>query len=392
MTGQAPIWPQQGSNPSLALSDDQKLAWLRLIRSENVGPATFRMLINKYGGASEALEALPELSARGGLRRRIKICSLSDAESEMAMAAKRGLKIIAVGEEHYPFALRHIEGVPPLLFVRGKTGILRSPMVAIVGSRNCSAAGARIATQLAEGLSDAGLVTVSGLARGIDGAAHKACIAHGTVAVLAGGADTVYPDEHKDLAAEICETGALISEMRVGYKPRGPDFPRRNRIISGVSYGTIVVEAAKRSGTLITARLAGEQGREVFAVPGSPLDPRSAGTNKLIKDGAQLVTGAQDVIDSLQPVLTDPEILATPSSLREDDLEPSFDADNIPISARDQVYNALGVAPVEIDEIIRHTGLPPGIVLMIILELELAGRIEYHAGQRVSLLPPLRDH
>ncbi|MBZ0216533.1 MAG: DNA-processing protein DprA [Fimbriimonadaceae bacterium] len=388
MTGQSIPAAQGNPRPGRQLSADQKLSWLRLIRSENVGPATFRMLVNRYGTAHDALEALPELSARGGLRRRIKICSVADAEAEMRRAEKCGLIIVATGEPHYPVALAHIDGAPPLLFVRGRTDILTKPMVAIVGSRNCSAAGARIAAQFAEGLGAAGLVTVSGLARGIDGAAHKASLSGGTVAVLAGGADTVYPDEHVDLAAEISNTGALISERSVGYSPRGKDFPRRNRIISGISYGTIVVEAAKRSGTLITARFAGEQGRDVFAVPGSPLDPRSAGTNKLIKDGAQLVTEANDVVEALRAVLKNPDALTAPMLLRENDYDSDFEHDDIAADARDQVYTALGIAPVEIDEIIRHTGLPVGVVLMITVELELAGRLIHHPGQRVSLLPP----
>ncbi len=364
------------------------MSWLRLIRSENVGPATFRTLVNRYGSAEEALEALPELSARGGLRRKIRICSKDAGEAEMRLAAKRGLKVIAVGEEHYPVALSHIDGVPPLLFVRGQSETLTRPMVAIVGSRNCSAAGARIAAQLAEGLGEAGIVVVSGLARGIDGAAHQASLTRGTVAVLAGGADTVYPEQHVDLAREISVKGTLISERPVGYMPRGKDFPRRNRIISGVALGTIVVEAARRSGTLITARMAGEQGRDVFAVPGSPLDPRSEGTNKLIKDGAQLVTSADDVIMSLQRLISDPGSIQGQTSLREDDSLPDIEPEDIPANARDQVCDALGVSPIEIDEIIRHTGLPPGIVMMVLVELELAGRVEHHPGQRVSMLPP----
>ena len=369
------------------LTPDQLLAWLRLIRSENVGPITFRTLVNQYGSASAALEALPELSARGGLRRKIRICPVKDAENELRHAKKRGLDIIASGDAHYPHALGFTDGAPPLLFVRGNSQILTSSMVAIVGSRNCSAAGARIAAQLAEGLGDAGIICVSGLARGVDGAAHRASLRTGTVAVLAGGADTVYPDEHRDLANEISSQGALISEMPVGYKPRGPDFPRRNRIISGVSLGTVVVEAARRSGTLITARLAGEQGREVFAVPGSPLDPRAEGTNKLIKDGAQLVTCAEDVITSLRPLLDDPDGIPEQQSLSEDEFDMNFKSDEMSGNLRDRVHDALGYSPIEIDEIIRHTGLPPSQVRMVIVELDLAGRIEHHPGQRVSLLP-----
>ncbi len=368
------------------LSNAQKLAWLRLIRSENVGPITFRNLINRYGSASDAIEAIPELSARGGIRRAIRVCPEDQAEAELDAAAQLGLHVVALGEPNYPMLLQHIDGAPPLLFVRGNSDILARPSIAIVGSRNCSAAGALLAGELATGLGEAGLVIVSGLARGIDAAAHKTTLASGTIAVLAGGADTVYPEEHIELATKIAETGALVSEMPVGYLPRGQDFPRRNRIISGISIGTVVVEAAVRSGSLITARLAGEQGRDIFAVPGSPRDPRTEGTNRLLKQGAQLVTSYTDILESVASQLEEPtKILGT--SLDSNQLESNSETwKDIDDDDRSIIIRALSPAPVTIDEIVRHTDKPAGTVISVLMELELAGRVARHPGQRVSLL------
>jgi len=367
------------------LSDTQKLAWLRLIRSENVGPITFRNLINRYGSASDAIDAIPELSARGGIRRAIRIYPEEQADAELTAATEEGIHVVALGEPDYPTLLQYIDGAPPLLFVRGNTDILTKPSIAIVGSRNCSAAGARLTAELATGLAEAGLVIASGLARGIDAAAHKASLATGTIAVLAGGADTVYPENHVDLAAKVAETGALVSEMPIGYMPRGRDFPRRNRIISGLAIGTIVVEAAVRSGSLITARLAGEQGRDIFAVPGSPLDPRTEGTNRLLKQGAQLVTSHADILEAIAPQLEEPSKI----------IDPSFDSGRLESGStvwndvsdddRSVILQALSPAPVTIDQIIRHTERPAGVVMSVLLELELAGRIARHPGQRVSL-------
>lgn len=369
------------------LSDTQRLAWLQLIRSENVGPITFRMLINRFGGADRALEALPALSARGGLKRAIKICPQESAASELAEAQRRGLEIVALGEPHYPAGLRAMESAPPLLFVNGNLDALTRPMIAMVGSRNCSAAGARLAAGIASGLAGAGHVIVSGLARGIDAAAHKATLASGTVAVLAGGVDNIYPSEHADLYAAIRERGAIVSEMPLGFEPRARDFPRRNRIIAGLSMGTVVVEAAKRSGSLITARLAGEMGREVFAVPGSPLDPRADGPNGLIKDGAVLTRNATDVLEALprwgNDGLAPPPAAGLPDGVAAAGGEWS---DDVADGERARVASALGAAPIEIDEIIRHTGLAPAVVLTALLELELAGRLARHPGQRVSLV------
>lgn len=386
--------PADDARRGRRLDDAQRLAWLRLIRSENVGPATFRALINRFGGAEAALQALPELSARGGLRRRIRIADEAEAAAELAAARRLGVALVALGEPDYPAALAHAEGAPPMLYVRGDPSLLRATFVAIVGSRNCSAAGRRIAGAIAAGLGARGLAIVSGLARGIDMAAHTAALDTGTAAVLAGGVDNVYPKEHEALYAGIVEKGAVVSEMPLGLEPRGRDFPRRNRIIAGMALGIVIVEAARRSGSLITARLAGEMGREVLAVPGSPLDPRAEGTNRLIRDGATLTRDADDVLEALAPLLADPERAygATPPDLplTEPDgaAADGMEWENIATTARERVVDALGPSPVGIDDVIRHTGLSAGQVQVILLELELAGRLSRHPGHRISLLDP----
>src|SRR5579863_7028797 len=299
------------------LTSAQRIDWLRLIRSDNVGPRTFRSLVNHFGSARNALERLPDLARRGGAARHQRIYSEEEARAELEAVEALGVSLIAPGEAGYPPRLAVLDDAPPLLGVRGAHEMLMRPMIAIVGSRNASGAGLKFAGMLARDLGEAGFVIASGLARGIDQAAHRASIASGTIAVLAGGHDRVYPPEHEDLLAEIVERGgAAISEMPPGHSPRARDFPRRNRLISGVALGVVVVEAAHRSGSLITARIAAEQGREVFAVPGSPLDPRAAGANDLIKQGATLTTEASDVINAVEP------ILGRPIALREDDDEP----------------------------------------------------------------------
>src|SRR5580698_1114657 len=295
------------------LTDAERIDWLRLIRSDNVGPRTFRSLINHFGSARAALERLPELARRGGAQRPGRICSEDDARAEIAVGKRMGVSLVAPGEAGYPPRLAMLDDAPPLLGIRGALDVLMRPVIAIVGSRNASGAGLKFAGQLARDLGEAGFVIVSGLARGIDQAAHPATIPSGTVAVLAGGHDKIYPPEHEDLLAAIMEAeGAAISEMPLGHVPRARDFPRRNRLISGVALGVVVVEAAHRSGSLITARIAAEQGREVFAVPGSPLDPRAAGTNDLIKQGATLTTEASDVIDAVEPIMGRPIELREP--------------------------------------------------------------------------------
>lgn len=367
------------------LSDIQRLAWLRLIRSENVGPATFRSLINHFGSAEKALEGLPDLSRRGG-KAAIRICSREEAEAEIEAHARAGARLVALGEADYPPHLRHIDGPPPLLSLRGSGATLAQPKaLAIVGARNASLAGRKFAAQLARELSIEGYVIVSGLARGIDAAAHEASLQGGTVAVFAGGVNVLYPPENADLLQRLLAAGgAAISEMPFGWSPRGRDFPRRNRVISGLSIAVIVVEAAKGSGSLHTARFALEQNRDILAVPGSPLDPRCEGCNHLIRQGATLITSTADVLESLSGRIA-------PDFVPDLDLDEPGHGDG-PIAEgarptdRARLMEALGPTPVGIDELIRDTGLPARTVLVLLLELELAGRLERSPGQRVSLL------
>jgi DNA processing protein len=368
--------------PAPALSDRQRLSWLRLIRTDNVGPATFRDLINRFGSADNAIAMLPELTLSGGGRRTVRIPSPAEAEAEMELASRAGARFVAIGEADYPPMLRRMELPPPLVSIKGEAAVFALPPVAIVGARNASLAGIRMAQSLSAELGREGYAIVSGLARGIDTAAHRGSLATGTIAVLAGGLDLPYPPENVELYHEIAANGgAVISEMPFGWEPRARDFPRRNRIIAGLAYGLVVVEAAKRSGSLISARLAGEMGRLVFAVPGSPLDPRAAGTNGLLKDGAILVTETKDILDHLAPLIGAPP---PPSDLDE---PPDFSSAAPPgDDDRDKVLEALSPVPAAIDEIIRHTGLHPAKVFMVLLELDLAGRLERHPGGNVSLL------
>ena len=369
------------------LTRQQRLSWLRLIRSENVGPATFRALVNEFGGAGAALDALPMLSRRGGSRHGIAVCSEADAEAELATAERLGAHLVAVGELGYPPALAQIDAPPPLVYAKGNLDLAMSPIVALVGARNGSAVGQKFTRQLAAELGLEGFVIASGLARGIDTAAHHAALERGTIAVLAGGIDIVYPPENAELQRAIGERGLLISERSPGFSPRGKDFPRRNRLISGISLGVVVVEAAERSGSLITARFAGEQGREVFAVPGSPLDPRSAGANNLLKQGAGLVTNVRDIIEALAPILgRPPEPVDLASS---DEGSAPSPLPDIGQSERARIVSALGPSPVDIDELIRATGLRTRDVHIVLLELDLAGRLQRHGQQLVSLIDGL---
>ena len=368
------------ARPGIVLSDQQRLAWLRLIRSENVGPVTFRELINHFGSGTAALEAAPDLAQRGG--RAIRICSIAEAERELASLERHGGRLVALGEPDYPAALRHVADAPPLLAIAGDAAVLSRPIVAIVGARNASVAGRKFAAIIARGVgSGAGYVIASGLARGIDGAAHEAALSTGTVAVLAGGIDRIYPPEHVPLAERIvAEGGAIVSEMATGHEPRSRDFPRRNRIISGMALAVVVVEAAERSGSLITARRAADQGRLVFAAPGSPLDPRAAGSNRLLREGAHIVTSPYVVIAEIDPMLGRPG----PEEMEEPADEP-LGAGPVGDDERQRVIDALGPTPVEIDEIIRFAGVRPAVVHLVLLELALAGRLERHPGQRVSM-------
>lgn len=367
------------------LNDRQRLAWLRLLRSENVGPATFRELINRFGSAETALEMLPELAARGGARKRIVVASSEDAEQEIALAARFGAEFVAVGEPAYPPLMRRMDQPPPLIAVKGRLDIAQRPTVAIVGARNASLAGIKMAQTLARELGVAGYAVASGLARGIDAAAHKASLDSGTIAVLAGGLDRPYPPDNDALYADIAQKGIILSEMPFGWSPRARDFPRRNRLVAGLSYGLIVVEAAHRSGSLISARLAADMGRLVFAVPGSPLDPRAAGTNQLLKQGGTLVTETADVLTEIAPLIGAP--LPVIERLEEPEIytaaPPPSDSD------RDRIIESLGPTPVGVDELIRHTGLHPAQIFTVLLELDLAGRLERHSGGTVSLVAAL---
>jgi len=380
------------------LSDTQRIAWLRLINSENVGPITFIKLINKFGGAEQALDALPELSRRGGLKRPIKICSLEIAEQILESAEQIGARFIALGEPDYPKMLRHTDGAPPLICAKGNFDLFNKPSLAIVGSRNASAVGRKFARTLAGEIGKAGFVTVSGLARGIDTSVHEASLQGGTIAVVAGGIDVIYPPENESLHHMLFEQGLVVSEMLPGIRPQARHFPRRNRLISGISLGTLVVEAAVRSGSLITARLAGEQNREVFAVPGSPLDPRAGGTNKLIQNGAVLVSRAQDVIDILNDIETrqfgQSDLFAgTKTKDGFTDVE-DFDVtdqddeqEELPdMNTHQKIVTLLSPAPTHINDLARESGADIQAVHSVLLDLELAGRLERHTGQRVSIV------
>lgn len=372
--------------PVSVLDDGERLACLRLIRSAQIGPVTFRELINHCGGAKQALAALPSLARRAG-GKGVRICPEEDAEAELGAARRAGAAPVFTIEPGYPRALAAIDAPPPMLYVKGRTELLSRPSVAIVGSRNASAAGLKLSRSFARELARAGLVIVSGLARGIDAAAHEASLDAGTVAVLAGGVDVVYPPEHAALQASIGEAGCLVSEQPPGFIPRAKDFPRRNRLISGISLGVLVVEAARRSGTLVTARFAGEQGREVFAVPGHPLDPRAEGTNQLLKSGATIATEPQDVLDALAP-----QLARGLAGLTEADESFASEAPREAASAppapgedeRERVLSLLGPNPVDVDEIVRATALGVRAVRILLMELDLAGDIVRHGHQLVS--------
>ena len=366
------------------LTDRQRFNWLRLIRSDNIGPATFRDLLNHFGSAEKALDALPTLSRRGGAKKMARIASIPDMEAEWEAIYQAGARLVALGEPDYPRDLAFIHAPPPLLTIAGSQACAQKTTISIVGSRNCSASGLKLTAQLAQGLGNKGIVIASGLARGIDTAAHKASLATGTIAVLAGGLNRIYPKENSALAHEIARSGMLISEMPWNWQARAQDFPRRNRIISGLAAGTLVIEAAKRSGSLITARFALEQGREVFAIPGSPLDPRAGGTNHLIKQGACLVSDADDIMDVLAHQLPMPD---KPRDLLIERTDAKADGcdEDVPDTARSRFIQSLSPTPMAIDELVRLSDLSPGQIQIILLELELAGRLERHGNQTISL-------
>ncbi len=370
-----------------ALTEGERLDWLRLARSENVGPITFFALLARFGSPGAVLDALPGLARRGGRRRPVKVCSRAAAEREMEALAQLGGSMIALGEPAYPPVLAAIADPPPVLSLRGRAGLLARDSVAIVGARNASAGGLHLAERLAADLGAAKLVVVSGMARGIDARAHVGALATGTVAVMGGGVDVAYPKQNRQLYERLLEEAAVIAEAPLGTVPMGRHFPRRNRIIAGLCRAVVVVEGAARSGSLITARLALEQGREVLAVPGSPLDPRSAGPNRLLRQGATLVESAADVLDALadgRPRVLDEPRRDWPGAARSDPPE----EEDAPAGARETVTSLLGPSPVPVDLLVRESRLTPATVATILLELELAGRLERQPGNRVSLSRP----
>jgi DNA processing protein len=368
----------------------ERLNWLRLARTPRIGPVTFARLIAEYETATAVIDALPELT-KSRQTAKLAISSAEAAESELEQIERAGAHLFVSGEAGFPSALACIPGAPPVLIVKGRTELLRPAACAIVGSRNASAAGLRFARELACGISAEGIPIVSGLARGIDGAAHLGALDSGTIAVLAGGIDHVYPPEHRALHGDLAERGLLVSEMPLGATPTARDFPRRNRIISGLSRGTIIVEAAIRSGSLITARYAAEQGREVMAVPGSPIDPRAKGTNQLLRDGAHLIEGVEDVLAILaesspphRPIglddcasqadtfLLDVTVVATPDLADNSTPDAGCDAaaTSDPVA---RLRNLLSATPVSADELARQSSLPVGIVQATLMEFELSG-------------------
>jgi DNA processing protein len=377
---------------SRELDPEERLDWLRLCRTESVGPISFFAMLRRFGSARAALEALPRLARRSERAKTVTAPTRAATEAEVTALHRIGAQLVCWGEPAYPSALSAIEDAPPILSILGRVELLDRPMIAVVGARNASANGRRLARELAAGLGQGGLVVVSGLARGIDAAAHLGGIETGTVAVVAGGVDIVYPEENRRLYDALRRQGAIVAELPLGSEPQARHFPRRNRIISGMALGVLVVEAAARSGSLITTRYALEQGREVFAVPGSPLDPRCRGANDLLRRGATLTETAEDVLSQLGPLVraAPPPRPLTPLPLPVEESwpanwpggagEPADDED-----ALNMILESLGPTPVAVDELVRQCQLTASAVATLLLELELAGRVERHPGNLVSL-------
>ncbi|MEH3123126.1 MAG: DNA-processing protein DprA [Sphingomonas phyllosphaerae] len=356
---------------------DDTTARLRLIRTPSIGPVSYRQLLARFGSAAAALDALPDLARRGGGRVPAPP-PIAAVERERKLVEKLGARLLFVGDPDYPALLAEIDNGPAVLTVRGDLSLMRRTPVALVGARNASAAACRFARGLAQELAADGASVVSGLARGIDTAAHEGAGA-ATIAVIAGGIDVAYPPENATLQEHIASDALLIAEMPPGTEPRARHFPHRNRIIAGLALGTVVVEAAPKSGSLITARLAGEQGREVMAVPGHPSDPRAQGCNALIRDGATLIQNAADVLEQIRPIDARAAVRAPTGGWGAPPPEDASDAERTRIEA------LLGPVPVAVDELVRQSGCAPAVVQMVLLELELASRLERHAGGRVSL-------
>lgn len=367
---------------------DAQLDWLQLIRSENVGPVTFWRLLEFYGSAAKALQALPDLARRGGAKRAPKIAARSVAEKELAACGKLNVQLLLAADAAYPAALAELVDAPPVVLARGDLSLLARPNLAVVGARNASLNARKFTEQVAADLGAAGYVVTSGMARGIDGAAHSAALSTGTVAVLAGGVDVIYPEEHAALYENICLQGLVISEAPLGHAPLARDFPRRNRIISGVARGTVVVEATLNSGSLITARMAAEQGREVFAVPGSPMDARCRGTNQLLREGAILVESAADILRELS---TEKKIMPVPAAqlpigLAAAPATPPLVAEPDAQKAQTEILALLSTSPTLVDDVLRQSQLPAPAFALALLELELAGRVQRQRGNYLSLV------
>lgn len=358
-------------------SEDQ-IARLRLIRSDNIGPITYFQLLARFGSARAALDAIPDLAARGG-GRAPKLAARSAVLHEMERVAQCGARYMFLGQGLYPPLLAELENAPPALIVKGHLSLLEKPAIAMVGARNASAAACRLARMLARDVGGAGAVVVSGLARGVDTAAHDGAMESGTIAVIAGGIDIFYPPENEERQRAISERGLLVAEQPPGVEPRARHFPYRNRIIAGLAHGTVVVEAAPKSGSLITARLAADYGRDVMAVPGSPLDPRAQGCNQLIRDGATLVQSADDILEAIRP------LHLRPLAQRRLDYGAPANVTDASEAERRGLLDLLSPTPVPVDEVLRQSELAPAIVQTVLLELELAGRLERHAGGKVSL-------
>jgi DNA processing protein len=350
---------------------------LRLIRSPNIGPVTYRQMILRFGSAGAALDALPDLAKSGG-NGKFKLAAADEINREIDASIRNGAEFLFIDDAEYPELLAQLDNGPIVLTTKGDRRLFDRKVIAIVGARNASAAACRFARQLAHDLGQNDLVVVSGLARGIDTAAHHGALAQGTIGVIAGGIDIVYPPENRDLQNAIADQGLLIAEQPVGVEPRARHFPHRNRIIAGLALGTVVIEAAPRSGSLITARLAAEAGREVMAVPGSPLDPRARGCNQLIREGAVLVQDANDVTELIMPL--DRRMVSRAGSVK-----PAPAITEAGDYERIRVVELLGLSDVPIDELVRQSELPTAVVQYVLLELELAGRLERGAGGKVRL-------
>jgi DNA processing protein len=362
---------------STPLSQDEAFARIRLLRSPNIGPVSYAQLLARFGTAAEALEALPDLGKKDG--RQYRAAPVDRIEREVDGVRKAGAKYLFHDQPDYPALLAQIDGAPPILTWRGDLSLPAKPCVAMVGARNASAAAVKLAREFAQGLSEAGFTVVSGLARGIDGAAHEGAFPR-TIGVIASGIDIAYPPQHAELQERIASEGLLIAEQPPGTEPRGSHFPSRNRIIAGLAGGTLVVEAAVKSGSLITARLAGEAGREVMAIPGSPLEARSHGCNHLIREGAVLVQSPEDVVELLSDFDGNPR-----STFREPVEQFDFESSELAEAEPADIASLLTTAPVAIDELIRQSGTSAAAVQLALLELEIAGRLERHAAGRVSL-------